>query len=70
MDGGAPTVELTRREREILGLITQGLTDRQIAAALGVRPRTIEWHVGNILKKLAVTGRAAAAVYAVRRGLA
>jgi non-specific serine/threonine protein kinase len=72
--GGAPDrssapFELTRREREILGLLCQRWTDPEIAARLFVSPRTVSNHVGNILSKLGVANRREAAALAVRRGL-
>jgi len=60
---------LTRRERDVLRLVASGCSDREIATALGVRPRTVEWHVANLLRKLAVGSRTAAAGYAIRHGL-
>ena len=52
---------LSEREEEVLRLLTQGLTDRQIGAALTISPRTVETHVGSILHKLGVRNRAEAA---------
>jgi predicted ATPase/DNA-binding CsgD family transcriptional regulator len=49
---------LTRREREIAELITDGLTNRQIAARLVIAERTVDTHVGRILAKLACSSRA------------
>ncbi|WP_433720653.1 ATP-binding protein [Actinoplanes sp. CA-051413] len=49
---------LTRREREVITLIAQGLTNREIAARLVVAQRTAEGHVENILSKLGFTSRA------------
>jgi DNA-binding CsgD family transcriptional regulator len=60
---------LTPREREVLGLVAEGRTDREIAALHGTSPRTVSVHVGQILAKLGVPTRAAAAATAVRRGL-
>ncbi|WP_158891448.1 LuxR C-terminal-related transcriptional regulator [Amycolatopsis anabasis] len=48
---------LTRREREIAGLVADGLTNRDIATRLTISPRTVEKHVDNILGKLAVRNR-------------
>jgi predicted ATPase/DNA-binding CsgD family transcriptional regulator len=53
-DDGLP---LTRREREIAGLITRGLTNRQIAARLVIGERTVDTHVGRILAKLGCASR-------------
>ncbi len=60
---------LTPREHEVLLLLTEGLTNRQIAARLVVSEHTVHRHVTSILRKLALPSRAAAAVYAVRAGL-
>jgi non-specific serine/threonine protein kinase len=48
---------LTRRESEVAPLILRGLTNRQIAAELGIAERTVDTHVGNILSKLGLTSR-------------
>jgi non-specific serine/threonine protein kinase len=57
--GEQPSIEvLTRREREIAGLVAKGLTNRQIAEALVIAERTVDTHVGKILSKLGVTSRA------------
>jgi DNA-binding NarL/FixJ family response regulator len=47
-----PLEELTEREREVLGLMAEGLTDRGIAERLWVTPKTVETHVRHILRKL------------------
>jgi len=47
-----PLGELTEREREVLGLMAEGLTDRGIAERLWVTPKTVETHVRHILQKL------------------
>jgi DNA-binding CsgD family transcriptional regulator len=56
--------ELTPREREILQLLAQGLSNPQIAAKLVISPKTAEHHVGAILRKLQLASRSEAAVYA------
>jgi DNA-binding CsgD family transcriptional regulator/predicted negative regulator of RcsB-dependent stress response len=61
--------ELTRREREVLGLIAIGLSNGQIAERLVIAPKTAEHHVGNVLGKLGVRSRAEAAAHAARDGL-
>lgn len=68
IDGGPPDGSdgsldalLSSRELEVLSHLADGLTDREIAAALVISPRTVETHVGNILRKLAVRNRAEAA---------
>lgn len=61
---------LTPREREVLLLVADGLTNRQIAERLVVSEHTIHRHVTNILRKLDLPTRTAAAAHAVRAGLA
>ena len=62
--------ELTEREREVLALLAEGRSNKEIAKALGVTERTVKGHVGNVLGKLGVVSRTQAAVYAMRHGLA
>ncbi len=57
----SPLAPLSSRELEVLGHLADGLTDREIAAALVISPRTVETHVGNVLRKLGVRNRAEAA---------
>jgi DNA-binding CsgD family transcriptional regulator len=61
--------ELTAREREVLGLVADGLTNREIAEQLVLSEHTVHRHVTNILRKLGLPSRTAAAAYAVRTGL-
>ncbi len=61
---------LTGREREVLRLLADGLTNREIANALYVSLRTVATHVDHILTKLGVRSRTAAVAFAVRNGLA
>jgi DNA-binding NarL/FixJ family response regulator len=61
---------LTSRERDVLTLIADGATNRQIARQLGVTERTARTHVSNILGKLGLTSRTQAALWAVREGVA
>jgi DNA-binding NarL/FixJ family response regulator len=62
-----PLQELTPREREILGLIGTGLTNREIGQRLSLSEKTIKHYVTNILQKLQVRSRVEAALYASRR---
>ena len=56
---------LSRREREVFDLLTEQLTNPQIARRLGITPKTVEHHVSSVLGKLGLRGRAEAAVYAM-----
>ena len=67
-DAGAP-LGLTPREREVLLLITEGLTNRQIAERLLVSEHTVHRHVTNVLRKLELPSRTAAAAMAARAGM-
>jgi non-specific serine/threonine protein kinase len=61
---------LTSREQEVLCLLAEGRSDKEIADILSVSPRTISGHVTHLLTKLGVETRTAAATFAVRNGLA
>ena len=61
---------LTAREAEVLRLVAEGRTDRQVAAALVVTEATVGRHLVNIYAKLGVSSRAAATAFALRQGLA
>ena len=60
---------LTPREREVLALVADGRTNRQIAEALFISAKTASVHVSNILAKLGVASRVEAAAVAHRLGL-
>lgn len=59
---------LTERQREVLDLLAEGLTNAQIAERLYISPRTVEHHVSNILATLDLNSRTEAAAYAHRQG--
>ena len=60
---------LSQREREVLGLLAEGLSNAVIAERLGIGEKTVKTHVSNILAKLGVDDRTQAAVYAWKSGL-
>lgn len=60
---------LTGREAEVLDLMAEGLSNREIASALGIALETAKVHVKNILGKLGVKHRTAAVTTALRRGI-
>jgi two-component system, NarL family, response regulator LiaR len=66
----AAHADLTARELEVLRLIARGLPNKQIAAQLHVSEKTVKTHVSAILRKLDVSDRTQAAMYAVRERLA
>jgi DNA-binding CsgD family transcriptional regulator len=68
-EDGVVTCRLTRREREVLRLLAEGQSDREIAAALFISPKTANVHVSNLLGKLGVPSRAAAVAFIHRHGL-
>ena len=65
-----PGAELTDRELEILRMVAAGMANKQIAAELVISERTARTHVSNILRKLNLSSRTQAALWAVREGLA
>jgi predicted ATPase/DNA-binding CsgD family transcriptional regulator/DNA-binding XRE family transcriptional regulator len=67
--GGGFQCELTQRETEIVCLVAQGLTDRDIASQLAISPRTVDTHLRRIFSKVHVTSRAGLAAWAVRHNL-
>jgi len=67
--GGDVEVPLTKRENEVLKQLAFGLTNKEIAQALGISYETVKEHVQHVLRKIGVTDRTQAAVWAVRKGL-
>jgi DNA-binding NarL/FixJ family response regulator len=65
----AASLGLTRREVEVLALVAEGRTNRQIGQELFITPKTASVHVSRILAKLGVAGRGEAATIAHRLGL-
>ena len=60
----APGADLSDREREVLDLVAQGLANKQIAHRLGISERTVKVHVGNVFRRIGVTDRTSAALWA------
>jgi DNA-binding NarL/FixJ family response regulator len=67
-DSVAPS-DLTRREQQVLTLLSEGLSQKEIASELVISPKTVAAHVQHILGKLSVHSRAQAVAQAYRRGL-
>jgi DNA-binding NarL/FixJ family response regulator len=61
--------DLTARERDVLGLICEGLADKEIAARLKLAPNTVRNHVAAVYSKLDIHSRSEAIVWARERGL-
>lgn len=67
-DPGDPFHPLSNREMEVLESVTLGMSNKEIAATLGISHQTVKNHVTAILRKLGVDDRTQAAVFALRRG--
>ena len=65
----ATQVPLTNRETQVLRHVALGLSNKEIGRSLTISIETVKEHVQNILRKIAVTDRTQAAVWAVRKGL-
>lgn len=68
-DRSAGKGDLTAREREVLALLAEGRSNREIAADLGLSPKTVNRHVENIFDKLGVSSRAAAVAKGLKGGI-
>jgi len=60
---------LTAREREVVALLAEGLSNKEIALRLGISPDTAKFHVARVIDKLDATGRTDAVAHAARRGI-
>lgn len=60
---------LTERQREVLALVAQGKSNREIGQQLCISVKTVEYHVSEILGKLGFSNRTEAAIYALQEGL-
>lgn len=65
---GEPYQPLSTREMEVLGFVTRGMSNKEIAVCLGISHQTVKNHVTAILRKLGVEDRTQATIYALRRG--
>ena len=61
--------DLTRREIDVLKLLAEGLFNKEIASRLNISERTVKNHVSNIFKKISVSDRTQAAVFAIKNNL-
>jgi two-component system response regulator NreC len=68
-EGHPPDDPLTERERQVLRLIAEGLTGKEIAGRLNISPYTVERHRANAMAKLDLHNRAELIRYAIRKGL-
>jgi DNA-binding CsgD family transcriptional regulator len=68
-DAGEHELELTPRERDVIALLAEGLSNKAIGQRLGISPDTVKFHVGRLIDKLDATGRTDAVVHAARRGI-
>ena len=65
---GRAQVELTDRERQVLGLLASGLANKQIARRLGISEKTVKGHLTNLFQRIGVSDRTQAALWAERTG--
>ena len=66
---GDASVDLSPREREVLGLVREGLANKQIARRLGITERTVKAHLTSVFARIGVTDRTQAALWAERHDL-
>ena len=66
---GPDAADLTAREVEVLGCLAAGMSNKQVARALGISIRTVTVHVSNLLRKTGTASRTEAALWAVQRGV-
>ena len=69
LTGGQPGPELTVRQREVLGMVADGLSYREVGAVLNVSENTVKYHMGEILQRLHLKNREQVVAYALRTGL-
>ena len=61
--------ELTKREIDVLKMIASGAFNKEIALTLNISERTVKNHISNIFKKIEVSDRTQAAVFAIKNGI-
>ena len=70
----APTqpgaIDLTEREIDVLRLVAEGLSNREIGERLVISEKTVKTHISNLLSKLSLVDRTRLAIYAIKNGLA
>ena len=66
----ARIASLSERECEIIALLCQGMSNKQVASKLSISEVTVRYHLGHIYRKLGVEGRLELVIYAFRHGLA
>jgi DNA-binding CsgD family transcriptional regulator len=66
---GSQPPELTPRQRDILGHIAQGRSNKQIAIALGIRERTVKFHIAALFERLGTSSRTEALIVGLRSGV-
>jgi len=67
--GAVNGFQLTARERDVLALLAEGASNKEIARSLGISVHTAKFHVGSLLDKLDATGRTDAVAHAARHGI-
>ncbi|WP_404392021.1 response regulator [Humibacillus xanthopallidus] len=68
-DRGGSEVSLSGREREVLSHVARGLANKQIARTLGISERTVKVHLGNVFRRIGVSDRTSAALWARDHGI-
>ena len=68
-DARSSPIPLTRREIETLGLLAQGLSNKEIAGVMWLSDRTVERHITSLYRKIGVARRSEATAFALRHGL-
>lgn len=67
--GGAGSSGFSAMEREIALLVAQGRTNREVAHVVGLSPKTVEWHLSNLYRRLRLRSRTELAIRVLERGL-